>query len=82
MARYFKSPRHLIVNELPALKRRSLITFGSQPKDQEQEHRVLMQMHPCTAEHYDCQIIDLVNSEGGENSIFLNECRPRRKHIH
>lgn len=80
---FFPASTLFEVNELPALKRLSLITMGPHPQeDEEQEHGVLMQMHPCVAEHYDCQIIDLVSPEVGENSSILNEYRPRRKPIH
>lgn len=80
---FFPASTLFEVNELPALKRLSLITMGPQPQDDEdQEDGVLMQMHACVAEHYDCQIIDIVNPEVGENSTILNECRPRRKPIH
>ncbi|KAL7920025.1 hypothetical protein ACQKWADRAFT_315131 [Trichoderma austrokoningii] len=68
------------VNELPALTKLSLITMGPQPqadKQQQQEPGVLMQMTPCTAAHHDCQIVDLMSPQAGENSAFVNESRPR-----
>lgn len=80
---FFPASTLFEVNELPALKRLSLITMGPQPEeDEDQEDGVLMQMHPCVSGQYDCQIIDLVNPEVGESSNILNECRPRRKPIH
>ncbi|KAL7916376.1 hypothetical protein GGI35DRAFT_36822 [Trichoderma velutinum] len=80
---FFPASTLFEVNELPALRRLSLVTMGPQPQeDEDQEDGVLMQMHACVAENYDCQIIDLTSPEIGENSIILNECRPRRKPIH
>ncbi|KAK1252454.1 hypothetical protein MKX08_003641 [Trichoderma sp. CBMAI-0020] len=78
MDQFFPASTLFEVNELPALKRLSLITMGPQPQaDKQQESGVLMQMTPCTAERYDCQIVDLVSPEAGENSAFMNESRPR-----
>ncbi|KAH6607196.1 hypothetical protein Trco_003509 [Trichoderma cornu-damae] len=73
------------LNELPALKKLSLIALGPRgpaPTPQSfqpiYDVKSLVQMNPFHAQDYDCQIIDLVSPEAGENSIILNELRPRR----